>query len=285
MKNNFPTAPPPWLVSATSKQAPDALNSISCSDESGRRGDRSQVRFLSFPACPLRTMKKNAVRRGAFLLMPLLLLLSAAAVRAQTPTPLRTPASVDNTDAQAVRAEEATAEIPVPSPTIVPVEPASIIPPNSLPGPGAATLPKIPAAPELEQLNQLFQRTSLGKQADEHRLHVEMSELEVQIRNDQDLHRLRASTDEAHSDLERRHRFRTYYEHYYGKLLRLAQTPELKAYLKTQEASHELVLLQPRVRHGTDEAEATKLAAARAATSATPVATPAQGKVDDILRQ
>jgi hypothetical protein len=216
-----------------------------------------------------------------------MLLFAAASVRGQAPTPAPSAANVDNTNAQAVRAQQATEEIPVPSPSpsVVPIEPASIIPPNNLPGPGAAALPAIPAAPELQLLNQLFKQSSLGKEADEHRLHVQMSELEVKIRNDPELHRLRASADEARTDLDRRHRFRTYYERYYGKLLRLAQTPELSAYLKGQQAAHELALLQPRVRHETDEAEAAKLAAAKTGTTTpAPVGTPAQAKVDNILR-
>ena len=185
------------------------------------------------------------------------LFLTAAAARGQA------AATPDNTGGQAVRAEAAAAPLPVASPALspnAPVEPASIIPPNTLPAPGPTSLPAIPASPELKQLNELFKRSSLGKIADEHRLHVQMSALQIQIRNDADLQELKAAALEAPTDLERRHGFRRYYELYYRKLVARADSPELRDYLKAQEAAQELTLLQPRTRHETDEAEAQKLA-------------------------
>ena len=149
--------------------------------------------------------------------------------------------------------------------------------------PAPDTLPKIPAAPELELLNSYFKSTSLGKAADEHRLHLQMVALEARIRNNADLHALKASALRAPTDLERRHRLKDYYGRYYGKLQALASTPELKAYLKAQEAAHELTLLQPRVRHESDEAEAAALAkASQGAPTALP--TPAQARAGEIVR-
>ncbi len=206
------------------------------------------------------------------------LLLLAGTARAQSPT------NTNSASAQATPTKDATAEIPAPSATIVPVEPASIIPPNSLPGPGAAGLPKIPAAPELEQLNALFKQSSLGKAADDHRLLVQTAELETKIRNDQDLHALLRAADTAHTDLVRRHRLRAYYEAYYKKLLARATTPELRAFLTSQKASHQRALLQPSVRHETDEAEVTRLFAEQAGVPApSPVPTPVQAKVKGLF--
>lgn len=208
------------------------------------------------------------------------LFLSATIARGQA------AANPDNTGAQAVRAEEASAPLPVASPALSPVaevEPASIIPPNTLPLPGATSLPPIPAAPELQQLNQLFKRSSLGKIADEHRLHVQMAALQTQIRNDADLHELKTAALEAPTDLDRRHGFRRYYELYYRKLLARADSPELRDYLKAKEAAQELTLLQPRTRHETDEAEAQKLASARAGAAAAPLSTPTQARVNDVF--
>ena len=148
------------------------------------------------------------------------------------------------------------------------VEPPSLIPPNILPPPG--TLPEIPSAPELQQLSTLFKQSSLGKAADEYRLHLQMTKLEVQIRNDQDLHDLKADAGRASTDLERRHRLRTYYERYYEKLRARTDSPDLKAYLTAQEANHELPLLQPRVRHQSDEAAAAELVKKRDATRPAP---------------
>ncbi len=250
--------------------------SISYLSKSGRRDDWSQARIFS-PRAFLTAMNLSVIP-SLFLIGPIFLLSVSISFGQESVAP-------DNTGAQAVRAEQSTVTAPPPAPTpsIVPVEPPSIIPPNILPGLGAAALPPIPAAPEIEKLNQLFQRSSLGKAADEHRLHVQSAALETQIRNDADLHELKRVALAAATDLERRQRFRTYYERYYGKLQARADSPELKAYLKAQEAAHELTLLQPRVRHASDEAEAARLAIARRGTLAIPLSTPVQAKVNDVF--
>ncbi len=206
------------------------------------------------------------------------MLLVAVAAWAQS------PASPDNTSAQAAKAQEATTEIPAASPSVAPIEPPSLIPPNSLPGPDAGSLPQIPAAPELQLLNSLFKQSSLGKAADEHRLHVQLAELETLTRNEEDLHELKRFAFAARTDLKRRHRLRAYYEMYYRKLRTHAATPELRDYVDAQAASHELILLQPRVRHQSDEAEAARLAQAKAGASAAPLPTPAQAKVNNVFR-
>jgi hypothetical protein len=202
---------------------------------------------------------------------------AAAGARAQSsPSP-------DNTSAQAADARMATS-LAAPSPSAtVPVEPPSLIPPNILPAPNA--LPKVPTMPELEMLNSFFKNTSLGKAADEHRLHLQMVGLETRIRNDDDLHALQAAALRAPTDLERRHRLKAYYELWFKKLRALAATPELKAYLDSEEAGHELHLLQPRVRHDPDEAEAVALTAASAGRqNATAVPTPVQARASNVVR-
>ena len=78
--------------------------------------------------------------------------------------------------------------------------------------------------------------------------------------------------------IDRRHRLKAYYELYYNKLRARATTPELIAYLKLQAAAHESILLQPRVRHETDEAKG-----ATPATSTAPLRRPAQAKVNNIF--
>ncbi|MEO8440474.1 MAG: hypothetical protein ABI540_09665 [Spartobacteria bacterium] len=188
-----------------------------------------------------------------------------------------------NTSAQAADAE-ISAAVPAPSPSATaPVEPPSLIPPNILPAPNS--LPNIPAAPELEMLNSFFKSTSLGKAADEHRLHVQMVALETRIRNDADLHALRASAMRAPTDLERRHGLRDYYHLYYTKLRTLADTPDLKAYLDARGAAQQLALLQPRVRHETDAAAVARLAKKSAGiSSATALPTPFQARANDAVR-
>jgi len=190
--------------------------------------------------------------------------LSAAA---QSPTS-------DSAQTSAPAARDVTSLEATPSPSAtVSVEPPSLIPPNILPAGGA--LPQIPAGPDLKMLNDVFKQTTLGKIADEYRLHLQMAALETQIRNDTDLHESRAFADKAHTDLERRHRLKAYYQLYFKKLIALASTPELQTYLRGKQASQEISLLQPRVRHNPDEAEATALATG-AAVSGTPLPTPVQ---------
>ncbi len=186
----------------------------------------------------------------------------------------------DNTSAQAANAQTAAAD-PAPSPSATaPVEPPSLIPPNILLAP--ASLPKAPTAPELDLLNSYFKSTSLGKAADEHRLHLQMAALETRIRNDEDLHALQATALRAPTDLERRLRLEEYYGLYFGKLRGFASTPELKTYIDAQEAAHKLLLLQPRVRHETDEAKATALAKTSRGT-ATALPTPVQAKASRVV--
>jgi hypothetical protein len=209
-------------------------------------------------------------------LLIILITAGASSARAQSsPSP-------DNTSAQAADAQMA-ASLAAPSPSATaPVEPPSLIPPNILPAPNA--LPKMPGAPELEMLNSFFKNTSLGKAADEHRLHLQMVALETRIRNDEDLHALKASALRAPTDLERRDRLKAYYELYFRKLRALASTPDLKAYLAAEGAAHELRLLQPRVRHESDEKRAAELAAASAGKSATALPTPVQARASAAVR-
>ena len=205
---------------------------------------------------------------------------SAISAGAQSPTPENAHAPAPAASAGTAAPAEAT---PSPSATVS-VEPASLIPPNILPGLGATGLPQIPAAPDLQMLNALFKQTSLGKAADEYRLHLQMAALETRIRNDDDLHELKASADKARTDLERRRRLRTYYQLYFKKLLASASTPELQANLRAQQAAHEATVLQPRVRHDPDAAEAAALAQiAGAANGATALPTPAQARANNAL--
>jgi hypothetical protein len=192
------------------------------------------------------------------------------------PTPASSPAAAVNPPANAPL------PAPSPSPTAA-IEPPSLIPENILPPPNS--LPQVPRTPDLEALNAFFKQTSLGKKADEQRLHLATAKLEVQIRNDPDLHRLWADALRQRTDLDRRHRLRIYYPAYYKKLRNLAATPELKAHISAEEAGRELSLLQPRVRHETDGAAAAALAKARAGASAAPrMPTPIQARASDALR-
>jgi hypothetical protein len=209
-------------------------------------------------------------------LLLILAIVATVKIGAQSsPTPANSPAPATMANSNAPPAT------PSPSAT-APIEPPSLIPENILPAPNA--LPKTPSTPDLEALNAFFKQTSLGKQADEQRLHLETAKLEVQIRNDPELHRLRQEAMRQRTDLDRRRRLRAYYQTYYQKLRDLATTPELKAHINAEEAGAELNLLQPRVRHETDEAATAELYKARAGASVPPAPTPVQAKASQALR-
>ena len=268
-RNSLPVRQQP-RENVTSKPAVDVMNLTSFIVRSGRRGDRSQVQILS-PRCQ-KSCAMNFLPHVFFLLA----LGAAGIAQAQSsPSPDDSSAQTANTQMAASTAS------PSPSATVS-IEPPSLIPPNILPAPDS--LPKIPAAQELQQLNEFFKKTSLGKVADEHRLHLQMVALETRIRNDQDLHALKATALKAPTDLERRHWLKSYYELYFKKLRALATTPDLKAYLDAQEATRKLSLLQPKVRHESDEAEAAALAkAGAAATAAKALPTPVQARASEVV--
>jgi hypothetical protein len=207
----------------------------------------------------------------------LVMLLVAAGITRTQSSPSPDDGSVEKSKAEVAASTAA----PSPSATVA-IEPPSLIPPNILPAPDS--LPKIPVSQELQQLSEFFKKTSLGKVADEHRLHLQMVALETRIRNDEDLHALKAAALKAPTDLERRHWLKSYYELYFKKLRALATTPDLKTYLDAHEATRKISLLQPRVRHESDEAEAAALAKAGAgATAAKSLPTPVQARASEAV--
>ena len=184
----------------------------------------------------------------------------------------QSPPSPSNPSTQAT---DPSLAAPSPSPA-VPIEPASLIPPDMLPAGGLAALPQIPAAPDLQMLNALFKQSSLGKVADENRLHLQMVKLENRIRNDAALQAARVAADNVSTDLERRRLLKQYYHQYYDRLRAMAETPDLKTYLDGQESAHVGVLAQPRVRP--DSNPATASAAAK------PLPTPIQARASQTLQ-
>jgi hypothetical protein len=111
-----------------------------------------------------------------------------------------------------------------------------------------------PSVPELSQVDEIFKQTSLGKEADERRLHIEWRQLANRVKNDPEIVAASKSAGSARTDLEKRQRLRTYYNIYYGKMRALALSNEMKTALDTLKAEHLSHINQPRVRHWTDEA-------------------------------
>jgi hypothetical protein len=109
--------------------------------------------------------------------------------------------------------------------------------------------PNGPELPEISQLDQNFSKPrSLGKAADEARVHIEWRQLKNRTVNDPAVQAAKAFAQAARTDLEKRNRLRNYYNIYYERMDALATTPELKLALQALKTSHQGVLDQPRVR-------------------------------------
>ena len=128
------------------------------------------------------------------------------------------------------------------------------------PPPTEGVTPRIPA---IDELDQAFKQSSLGKAADEARLHAQWRELSNRFINDHDLVEARANAGRAKTDLEKRHRLRAYYTMFYDRMRAQASSQELKNYIDTHKTQHLALLAQNRVRP-----------------SPAPPATPAAGKKD-----
>ncbi len=113
------------------------------------------------------------------------------------------------------------------------------------PPPSEGPAPRIPS---LDELDQAFKQSSLGKAADEARLHAQWRELSNRFINDRDLVEARAHAGRAKTDLEKRHRLRTYYTMLYDRMRAQAGSQDLKSYIDTHKAQHLALLAQNRVR-------------------------------------
>ena len=111
-----------------------------------------------------------------------------------------------------------------------------------------------PTVPERAQIDEIFKQTSLGREADERRLHIEWRSLQNRIVNDPDIVAAKRATETARTDLEKRQRLRDYYDLYYGRLRVLARSTEMKTALDQLKIAHVSQATQARVRHETDSA-------------------------------
>jgi len=131
---------------------------------------------------------------------------------------------------------------------------------------GLAPSPQpVPSAsiPEISDIDQIFKQTSLGKEADEERMHTEWRQLANRMTNDPEVIAAKKSASSARTDIEKRQRLRVYYNLYYGKMQSLASNEEMKRALDTVKQEHLSHINQPRVRHETDGALPTPSATAR----------------------
>jgi putative endonuclease len=107
---------------------------------------------------------------------------------------------------------------------------------------------RTPHVPELSQLDEAFNQTSLGPTADEYRVRVQLRKLQNAVANDAAVVAAKQAAETARTDLEKRERLRDYYNIYYGRMAARASSPDLKAALAKSKAAHLALLNQPRVR-------------------------------------
>ena len=106
--------------------------------------------------------------------------------------------------------------------------------------------------PERAQIDEIFKQTSLGKEADERRLHLEWRQLANRVVNDPDIIAAKKAADRAHTDLEKRQLLRAYYDLYYGRMRAMASSTEMKAALDQLRLTHVGRTSQHRVRAAED---------------------------------
>src|SRR5206468_5336144 len=92
-----------------------------------------------------------------------------------------------------------------------------------------------PRIPAIDDLDQAFKQSSLGKAADEARLHAQWRELSNRIINHPDLVAARSRADEMKTDLEKRQQLRLYYTMYYDRMRSLAASPQLMNYIDARK--------------------------------------------------
>ena len=122
-------------------------------------------------------------------------------------------------------------------------------PTQTTPAPTAAPEANVP---ERAQIDEIFKQTSLGKEADERRLHIEWRQLQNQIVNEPDVVAAKRLAQTARTDLEKRQRLRDYYDLYYGRMRVQARSAEMKTALDQLKIAHVSQTTQARVRHESD---------------------------------
>jgi hypothetical protein len=115
--------------------------------------------------------------------------------------------------------------------------------------PTPTPIPNGPELPDISKLDQTFSKPrSLGKAADEARMHIEWRQLKNRTVNDPAVQAAKAYAQAARTDLEKRKRLRYYYDVYYERMSALANSPEIKLALQALKSSHQNQLDQSRVR-------------------------------------
>ena len=216
---------------------------------------------------PSKTARIPFVSYSRFLSMtrPLALVLSLGAVvsslllaglRAQV------PALPEPDAAPSAGAPEPTPLPSVPPPILLPDELLRPTDPGPAPAPNTATIP---------QLDESFKPAPLSPLATQQQLQIGWRKLRNRVQNDASVKAMLAHAEAAPNDLEKRRRLTKFYEFFYGKMIALADTPELKRFVTDRRNEYLAALKQPRVRPE-PATPAPKIAANAAATPGSSVA-------------
>ena len=150
----------------------------------------------------------------------------------------------------------------------LPEVPVAPVPPESAERQANTIHPRGPIAPELSQLDEGFKQAPETQIAQEYRLHLAWRGLQNRIANEPEIVAAKNATRTAPTDLEKRARVREYYNILYGRMISLADTPELKNYLNGKKAAAIAEWGQPRVRPETSSSPAKERPSHRSATPA-----------------
>ena len=133
--------------------------------------------------------------------------------------------------------------------------------PAATPAPDFLTSPPpipsvTPALPDVSALDQAFNQTGLGKDAEEMRTRLELRKLQNQVAQDPSVLAAKAAAESATTDLEKRERLREYYNINYALMSQRASSSALKAAVEQSKREHIGLLAQPKVRPGVFEPSA-----------------------------
>ena len=122
----------------------------------------------------------------------------------------------------------------------IPVEPSPLVP-------NTAATPK-KSVPSIQELDTAFQHSSLGAAVEEQKLHLEWRKLQNRASQDAEVIAAKKAINGARTDPEKRDLARAYYKVFYGRILALADTPEVKAYVEQKKKDAINSLSQPHLR-------------------------------------
>jgi hypothetical protein len=172
-----------------------------------------------------------------------------------------------------------------PSATPAPAVPPPIVIPEDLMREPAGAPSAVPDVPTIPQLNDSFKPAPLGPAAQLQQLNIESRKLRNRVQNEARIKAALAHAEAAPNDLEKRKRLAKYYDAYYGRMIALAATPELKSYIRERKSESLVALKQPRVRPellssgGKPDPAASKPATAAAAATVAPTPSPTPAAV------